>query len=309
MLNKILKTCNEVSKNSKHVHINEHAISETIKKLKSIKIEHWLSSNPYNILDLEIEDLINFFIVYSSIDYSFWGDPKWTIKTKDSEEDGAFALIYVLLELRNYKGHLNFEEITYEEFKRYLTGNIEIPLIKERYNAALSVSKVINTKMSGNFYQYTKDITNDVELFNLIIENFKVFKDERTYNGKRIYFYKLAQLVTSDILHIKELKEHIKTDYSNLVGCADYKIPQALRALNILEYDEELSAIVDNKIEIDENSEYEVEIRANMITVIAKLKEKLPNFNSIDINDMIWELSHDKTLNLKPYHRTRTMSY
>ena len=309
MLNKILSTCEYVANNSKHVKINNKKIDKTIEKLKDIKIEHWLQCNPYNLLELDIKELVNFLIIYGSIDYSFWGEPKWTIKTEKGSEDGAFALIKSLLDLKKYKGHLNFEKITYEEFKKYLTGNIEIPLIEERYKTVLEVSKIINKKMNGNFYKYIKDITKDEELFTLIINLFPSFKDKRTYKGKTIYFYKLAQLVTSDILHIREYKEKIKVDYTNLLGCADYKIPQALRALEILEYDEKLSQLVDNKIELKENSIYETEIRANMIIAISRLKEKLNGVCSIDINDMIWVISHDKSLNIKPYHRTRTTSY
>lgn len=164
--------------------------------------------------------------------------------------------------------------------------------------------------MNGNFYEYTKDITKDMDLLNLIIENFPSFGDTRTYNGKTIYFYKLAQLVVSDILHIRELKENIQVDYSHLVGCADYKIPQILRGLNILEYDLELAKLVDNLQELEENSIYEVEIRANLIVALKKIKEKLStDLPLIDLNDIIWSLGQDKTKNFKPYHRTRIMSY
>ena len=164
--------------------------------------------------------------------------------------------------------------------------------------------------MNGNFYLFIKDITSDVELFEIITKYFENFKDERTYNNKKIYFYKLAQLLTSDILHIRELKENIKVDYSHLVGCADYKIPQVMRGLGILEYSDKLASIIDNKKEIELNSEYEVEIRASMLIVIDTIKEKLENkFYSIDINDYIWTQGRNKSLDLKPYHLTRTINY
>ncbi len=309
MLNAILTTSNYVVENAKDVKINDKVLKETSKKLKTLSTDHWLSSNPYNLLDLNIKDLINYLIIYGSMDYSFWGTPKWTIKTSSGEEDGAFALIKCLLDLFNNKKHLNFEEITLDEFKEALKGNIEIPLLEERYFNALEISKIINTKMNGNFYEYTKDITNDIELLDLIVENFPSFKDTRTYNQKVIYFYKLAQLVTSDILNIRKLKENIEVDITNLIGCADYKIPQALRALGILEYSEKLSALIDNKEEIEENSSYEVEIRASMIIAVNRLHKLLPEISSITINDLIWVLSHDSSLNLLPYHRTRTTSY
>ena len=48
-------------------------------------------------------------------------------------------------------------------------------------------------------------------------------------------------------MKIREKIEGIKVDYSNLIGCADYKIPQTLRALGIVEYNEELSNIIDSQ--------------------------------------------------------------
>lgn len=200
--------------------------------------------------------------------------------------------------------------ISFEKFSNALKGNTEIPLLEERYQVLKEVSHVINKKMSGNFYNYVKEINSDLDLFNLLIENFTNLKDIKTYQEKTIYFYKLAQLMVSDILHIRELKENRKMNYSHLVGCADYKIPQVLRGLNILEYDEELANLVDNKIEIAENSIYEVEIRANMIIAINMIKERLGSkIDAIDINDIIWSLGHDKSKEIKPYHMTRTMSY
>ncbi len=310
-LEEITKSCEYVAQHSKHVMINEEAIDNLVNQHFMKKQDHWLSSNPFGLLDYSLCDIVNFLIILSSIDCSFWGEPKWTLLTKENTKvDGAFALIYALLQIRKEKGHLDFEQISFEEFRNFFTGNVEIPLLKERYQVVKEVSYIINTKMNGNFYEYIKDITKDIDLLNLIIENFPSFSDTRTYNGKTIYFYKLAGLVVSDILHIIELKENRLVDYSHLVGCADYKIPQILRGLNILEYDLELAELVDKLQEIEENSNYEVEIRANMIVALKKIKEKLPNdLTLIDLNDIIWKMGQDKTKHFKPYHRTRTLSY
>ncbi|MBD9053950.1 MAG: hypothetical protein EGR23_10235, partial [Holdemanella biformis] len=40
--------------------------------------------------------------------------------------------------------------------------------------------------------EFIKNITNDIELFDVIIKYFQNFKDERIYNGKPIYLYKLV---------------------------------------------------------------------------------------------------------------------
>lgn len=182
-------------------------------------------SNPYGILNYDINELINFLFIFGSIDCSFWGEPKWQIEGDGKKIDGTFGLLYVFTKIKSEVGHLDFTKISYEVFEKYFTGNVKIPLIDERYQVVREFSEVINDKFNGNIYEEIKDMTCDIDLFDFIISNFPGFKDERTYNNKTIYFYKLAQLLTSDILHIREKLENINVDYSHLVGCADYKIP------------------------------------------------------------------------------------
>lgn len=310
MLNRIINSCRYVTCNSKAVKINNERLDEFIDQIKEVRPKHWLSFSPYNLLELPVETIINFLLVYESIDFSFWGNPKWTIDTDNGKEDGSIALLYAILKKVKDIKTTDFSNITIEEFKEVLKGNIEIPLFIERFNIIRNVSKIVNDRMNGNFYKYIKNVNTDIELFDIIVKNFQNFKDERTYNGEKIYFYKLAQLLTSDILHIRELKENARVDYSHLVGCADYKIPQVMRGLRILEYNKELADIIDDKKEIPENSEYEIEIRANMLVVIDEIKQKLDNkVYAIDINDYIWGLGKNKSIEYKPYHLTRNLNY
>ena len=310
MLENIIISCNYVSKNSKHVTIDEEKLNLFVENIKDIKMNHWLSSSPFGLLDLSDETIINFLLIYESINFSFWGEPKWTIDTNIGKLDGSIALLYVLLQYVKESKSTDFSSMSKKEFLKILKGNIKIPLFEERFKIIKEVSAIVNDKMQGNFYQYIKDITSDIELFETIIANFPSFKDERLYNKQTIYFYKLAQLLTSDILHVKEQKEKIKVNYTHLVGCADYKIPQILRQFGILNYDNNLAKIVDNHSEISINSIYEVEIRANMITVINMINKKLNyKYCRIDINDFIYMQKNNKNFKMRPYHLTRCTNY
>ena len=76
------------------------------------------------------------------------------------------------------------------------------------------------------------------------------------------------------------------------------------------EYDTKLLSLLEIKTEIEENSEYEVEIRASMLVVINYIYEQInKSIDRIDINDFIWSKRQDKTKKYKPYHLTRTTSY
>ena len=308
MFNKIIKSNEFVIENAKYIKINNDAIKKFAENIKQVNIQNWLFNLPFNLLDENIDTIIEFLLYFEAIDFSFWGNPKWEIQTEKGKQDGSMALLYAML--KYIKENKNFDNITKEKFGEYLKGNIEIPLFEERYNILKKINNVVKEKMNGSFYKAIYNLKTDEELFDFIINNFKDFEDIRTYNGKTIYFYKLAQLLTSDILHMREKKENIKVDYSHLVGCSDYKIPQVLRALNLVSYNEELANLVDNKIEIKPNSEYEVEIRATVVYVINKIRELLGNkINAIDLNDYIWLMSKNKDLPKKPYHLTRNTNY
>ena len=96
MLKKILKSCEYVVNNAKHIDINYNKLDKLIVNINCNDLKHWLSNNPYNLLELGISNIVNFLLVFESIDYSFWGEPKWTIETDLGIKDGSDALLYVL---------------------------------------------------------------------------------------------------------------------------------------------------------------------------------------------------------------------
>lgn len=119
-------------------------------------------------------------------------------------------------------------------------------------------------------------------------------------------------LVGDLILNIGFVKEKVKND-DNMIGCADYKIPQVLRHLGILEYSNDLSNLIDKKQILEHDSEMEIEIRANMLYAIELIKEKLHqegiNMNSVQIDNALWLLSKNKKYKDKPHHLTKTIYY
>lgn len=307
-LEDISKSVMYVKDNSSDVSINYKKIDEIIENGSFNNVSYWLDGNPFGLLDMSIKDVVNFLLIYHTIgDYCFWGDPKWEIITDDGDKlDGSYAIMYLLIKC--FKSGKSFK-MSMLTFSTLLDGNVEIPLLNERYDCLCEMNRYLDS-INNDFYSEIKDINKDEELFNYIISHLSYFSDKVDYKGKEIYFYKRAQLLTSDILHSRKILEGIEVDYSNLVGCADYKIPQVMRSLGILEYSEELSNLVDNKVEIEYGSSMEVEIRANDLVVIDYIARKLNNkVCRMDINDYIWLLGQDKSRVVKPYHRTRTIFY
>ena len=307
LLDKIKESTKYVSNNSKYVKINYNKIDEIVDNGEFDNIRYWLDSNPFGLLDMNYRDIINYLLVFHTIgDYSFWGDPKWEIDTKIGKLDGSYAIMYLLIE--RYKQNNNFN-MSYEEFADMLKGNVEIPLLKERYNCLVEMNNYLDG-ISRDFYDEIKDMKVDTQLLDYVVSTFSYFKDETKYNGINVYFYKRAQLLVSDILHVRKIVEGVNVDYSNLMGCADYKIPQVMNSLGILEYTDEVNELLNKKQEIEEDSDIEIEIRANDLVVINYIYEKLDGkVSRMDINDYIWLLGQDKSKINKNYHRTRTIHY
>jgi hypothetical protein len=310
----IIEKSKYVMANSNHVRINDNQIRTIANEIKIKDNTHWLDKFREEMKFFNMETITHFLLIYHAIGFCFWGEPKWKIEYKETQVDGAAALIYAMIrEIERKPQLLDFRylcNIDIDEFRVILKGNIEIPLLSERYSNLIHTSKVVLEKLNNNLYNSIKNINTDAELLEFIIEYFDTYKDTRIYQGVEIPYYKRAQLFVSDILHIKENMLGQKVDYHNLVGCADYKIPQILRQLGVIQYSKELEEQIDNKIEIRENSEYEIEIRSSMIEVIDKIKRQTKGeYSAISINDYFWIKSGEGKYNNKPYHRTKTTSY
>lgn len=307
LIDRLSSSYEYVCNNSKNIKINYSKIDDMIEQIKNSSVDYWLDSNPYSLMDLKTEEIINFLFIYHTIgDYCFWGDPKWKIQTDLGTLDGSYAIIYLIL--NRFKENNNFE-MSFEEFKKLLKGNVTIPLLEDRYQNLVKLNNFLKSRnMTG--YELIKELNIDNELFDFIVSNFDFFEDKSNYDGKEILFYKRAQLFTSDILHVREKKEHINVDYSHLIGCADYKIPQVMRCYGMIEFSDSLAEKIDSKIELEEGSLEEIEIRANTLKVINYIYEKLDKrYSRMNINDFIWLLGQDKSKMTKPYHRTLTKHY
>lgn len=307
LIDKLNSSYKFVCDNSKFVTINYQKIDEMIHMIESSSVKYWLDSNPFGILDMDSKSIINFLLIYHTIgDYCFWGDPKWEIETCDGKLDGSYAIMYLII--NRFKINNNFD-MNFEEFKDMLKGNAEIPLLEDRYANLVQMNEFLK-KYNKPFYEIISDFKIDNQLFEFIVSNLSYFEDVSDYKGQKVYFYKRAQLLVSDILHIMEVKDGVDVDYTHLIGCADYKIPQVMRCYLMLEFEKKLAEKVDNKIELPVNSIEEIEIRANDLAVINYIYEKLDKrYSRMDINDFIWLLGQDKTKMIKPYHRTLTKHY
>lgn len=312
---KIFESIKYVVDNSKYVRINDKNIENVIPLLKRGKKESWLNSDYLDIENFSQEQVLMYLILCESLNFCYWdSDIKWKIEYKGEWYSGSFGLFYAISKaIKNgYKLlDINYlENITIEELDEIFKGTTSIPLLKERYEI---IKKLVNEFKNTPNLLNAISANNDVELLNNIINNFSNFRDISMYKGKEVYFFKRAILLVGDlILNIDSVKSSVKND-DNMLGCADYKIPQVLRQLGILEYSNDLATLIDGKKELQHDSEMEIEIRANMLYAIELIKIRLHqiqiDINSVQIDNALWLLSKNEEFKEKPHHLTKTIYY
>jgi len=317
-MNKILETTKFVIENSDFVKINHEKVVEFSKNFNPDKTDHWLNAAPFNFSHFSDEDKLHFLFIFNALSFSYWGEPKWTVEYKDKKHDGAWGMILALGRgVEEGAALTNFEycsKISKEEFAHILRGNIEIPLLEERWKILREIGLNMTAKFSGKAKNLVAEANGDAQnLLELIVQIFPSFLDTAIYKKKEIYFYKRAQLLVADIFQIFNGKNFgALKNMDQITACADYKLPLILRNLGILEYTPALAEKIDNKIEIQKGSAEETEIRASTIWAVEFIKEEVkkrsPQIMSFQINDDLW-LTTQGNKNGKPYHRTRTTAY
>ena len=65
MLEKVIDSCKYVMENAKYVTINYEQLDKFVTTIDCKDLKYWLSNNPYNILDLGIENVINLLLLFS----------------------------------------------------------------------------------------------------------------------------------------------------------------------------------------------------------------------------------------------------
>ena len=311
----ILNSIQFVVNNSSHVTIKEENIKNVVNLLKESKKEPWLNSDYLDLEKYSQDQILICMILCESLNFCYWdSDIKWKIEYKGEWYSGSFGLYYAISKaIQNGYDLLNIEyleNITIEQLDEIFKGTTSIPLLKERYDIIKQLAgELKNIKDISS----SLDSDGDIELLNKIIINFNNFKDISIYKGQKVYFFKRAILLVGDlILNVASIKAKVIND-NNMPGCADYKIPQVLRHLGILEYSNELADLIDSKQTIEHDSEMEVEIRANMLYAIELIKNRLYqkgiNMSSVQIDNALWLLSKNREFKDKPHLLTKTIYY
>jgi len=133
------------------------------------------------------------------------------------------------------------------------------------------------------------------------------FADASPYAGRRVPFFKRAQLAASDLHHAGVAD--FGADLDRLTLFADNLVPHVLRLDGVLEFDERLVGRIDAGFLLEHDSPEEVEIRACALTAVELLVEARPDLSAAVVDNILWNRGGLPRYKARPRHRARTTAY
>lgn len=265
---------------------------------------------------------VNYVLVLDALNFSFWanpGSPRWCVEYEGESLQGYWALAASLKRAIN-EGFPLWDaawlaQISREEVAHILRGSAEIPLRDERLQNLHEIGSGLLREYGGWFSGMVERAGGSAEMLVAgIAEAFSSFRDMACYDGEEVVFLKRAQIAVSDLAASFGGRGWGKfSDLDELTAFADYKIPQVLRRLGILEYSPSLGTLVDSRTLLPAGSPQEVEIRAATIWAVEMLKKELLDLgrrmSSIELDWLLWNIGQIPHPEDRPYHLTRTIFY
>jgi hypothetical protein len=317
----VLKNAQAATEKSLHVKLDNQAIINFARKLEKEKIVIPTWNTLYHF-DGKEEALVAYLLVLDSINFCFWpalGNPKWEVEYQSEKLSGYFALAASLKKAFESGVPLTnaqyLAELSLTELKKILGGTGNLQLLESRAQSLNDLGQMLMRKYKGKAYNLVEAAAQSAaQLVRLVADTLPSFRDTAEYHGKKVFFYKRAQLFVADLYGALQGKAWGSFhDIDRLTAFADYKLPQVLRHLGVLRYEKVLAQKVDHHTLIEAGSPEEVEIRANTIWAVELIRQELlvrgKNLKAMEIDWLLWNLGQQEDYRTHPYHRTITIFY
>lgn len=320
---------------------------------------HLLPAEPFSPSHPSTRATLDWLFLVSSLNFSFWSPLEdsptrfgieW--RTGWDEDDnvvwtGYWCLLaginraiddgYPLLDPSFYSSPDRCPDSLIKDFFRPAPQCEEtMPLLDERIAVMRECGAILINKFGGSFTGFIDAWRTRydgrgtaLQLVEMVVETFPTFRDEVTYKGRTVKFWKRAQILVAELWAAFYPEEGLHPFFPFGVGqltmFADYRVPQILHHLQILRYPPSLEDMLRNHIPIAHGSREEISIRAASIIAVERLRSKIREQYGVDVTSVLidfylWdhaklieqgqETIHDvRTIDNLPAHRTRSIWY
>lgn len=332
----VLTSCRAVVGGSRHVDIDDAAIHRVASDLlTSDEPPGWDTDLHYRANGPDGDERTAMWImVLDALNFCFWGqgsDPnqRWRVRWKGELVDGYVALVAALTHAVDRGVPLHdpvwLSQVSQQDLSEILLpeqGHTEIPLFSQRVEHLRELGRGLLPLGSQPATAFIRSAGGSaISLAQHIVHRFPSFNDVTNWPygdtglpDHEVRLYKRAQILVGDLTGgLTGSPLVIFADLDQLTAFADYKVPQILREMGVLVYDDALAKIIDARVRIPAGSRMEVEIRAATIIACDRLVQELASLGrtmtAASLDWHLWSLSQDMPAGSRPYHLTETIFY
>ncbi|KAI9774286.1 MAG: hypothetical protein M1840_004180 [Geoglossum simile] len=159
------------------------------------------------------EDTVNLIFTIDLLNFSFWSengpDQRFAVSYKGKFWTGYWSLVAALqraldegIPITSSDFWQNEDDCSKDVMKQVFRSATkeEIPLFDERLACLREAGRILYERFNCRFLNCINEAGGSAAaLVNLLAENFPCFNDEQRFEGKRVRFYKRAQILVADI--------------------------------------------------------------------------------------------------------------
>lgn len=312
----------EVVSRARQVRIDDAAVERTADAFAASRFAVPAWNDRYHFLDGTARTA-NYVLALDTLNFSFWGEPRWRIAYRGETLDGYWALAAALKRAVEAGEPIleadYWAAITSAELGRLLAGEAEIPLLEARVTALREAGRWLLDRFGGQFASAVDAVGRSAPgVAGLLASELESFRDVARYAGRDVPLLKRAQICAADLYGAFGGRDWGNLAHmAALTAFADYKLPQILRSLGVLVYADELARRVDSRTALAPGSPEEVEIRASTVEAVERLTAALRArgrpVRAFEVDWYLWEAAQGGSAHgapaARPYHRTRTVYY
>ncbi|KAK6353310.1 hypothetical protein TWF696_005282 [Orbilia brochopaga] len=280
------------------------------------------------------QEQIDFIFTMDLLNFSFWSDdPRspFEVEYNGTRESGYWALVAALrraldegIPITSPYFWVDTDVCTDELLTHVFRSatSTPFPMLPERIACLREAGDILCREFNGSFVNCIKEADESAAaLVNLVVAEFPCFRDEATFQGRKIHFYKRAQILVADVwASFNGTSYGTFRDINTLTMFADYRIPQILHTLGCLIFSPPLDAAIRDRRPIPPQSTWELEIRGCTIhcvelirrEIVTKHPEASGSVNAVLIDFFLYDTAKEwelKGRQMIPPHRTRSIWY
>ncbi len=313
----VLESTRSVVEQANHVRIDDAAIHRWARNVSADDLRP-----VHHVLPAQLpgsrEELANLVLLLDALNFCFWSPnpitTAWRGQTYHRFEAMFVSLLITARHDPQWFDAQYWVDAPSQALRDALHDKGELLMLDERERIIRETGRTLVDRFDGQFANAVDSVNYKAwPLAVLLMTNFESFRDVAEYRGRPVYILKRAQICALDLSIAWETHGHAAlAGTEELTAFADYRVPQALRHLEILKLTPDLAAAIDSGREIEKDSEQEIELRSASIHAVERMRAAAADAGAAvpawQVDWYLWGLSHSADIAAN-HHCTRTVNY